>query len=456
MRFRLTLPQNEAFFQRYAGLIPTLTKLGYLAQAVSALTEVGILFALIRGAVADIAPPHIAIAAGIAGAILGTAFIEIGLRKFLPFSARQILNKRYAGLDLVMSLAIFVVCALLLSASGYLSFQGSKDTVATVTPSAKLEATTDIETTVNNHREVIAAAHSRDSAAITDRYTAQVLAADAAHQAGQDARKTRLRGVESRERNTGQSFATEKSRIRQEVADAFAAHAAAVAALHRDQAAEFLQLQGEHTSLEKDLSRERADWLSALKTRNEVAEKKRERNVRAWGGSVAWFTVLALIVLILSITLQEVHRHGAEIEQEAIPTEFFFRESAISAFVNAISERVNVEVFSWIKEFEDDTREPPEPGKPPVLYEYEQKAERRPIGFKTTTTTTEKTTTEKTGEAVAYESRIDAHKYKDCLHCGAKFMPNHRVQKYCTERCRRDAWELRNGRKPYMKKGGKS
>jgi len=72
MRFRLTLPQNEVFFQRYAGLVPTLSKLGYLAQVVSALTEIGILFALIRGAIADVAPPMVATGAGLIGAILGT------------------------------------------------------------------------------------------------------------------------------------------------------------------------------------------------------------------------------------------------------------------------------------------------------------------------------------------------------------------------------------------------
>ncbi|HRF39935.1 MAG TPA: hypothetical protein PK198_14190, partial [Saprospiraceae bacterium] len=165
MKFRFTLPTNEEFFQRYAGLIPTLSKLGYLAQVVSALTEVGILFALILNAVADIMPPGLATMTGITGAILATAFIEIGLRKFLPFSARQILNKRFAGLDLVMSVAIFTASLLLLTASGALSFYGSKETVAAVVPPAQTEGTGAIDTTVNSHRQSNLKSYQRDSAA---------------------------------------------------------------------------------------------------------------------------------------------------------------------------------------------------------------------------------------------------------------------------------------------------
>lgn len=456
MRFRLTLPQNEVFFQRYAGLIPTLNKLGYLAQIVSALTEVGILFALIRNAIADIAPPMVATSAGLVGAILATAFIEIGLRKFLPFAARQILNKRFAGLDLVMSVAIFAAAGLLLTASGYLSFAGSKDTVATVTPPAKTEGTGAIDTTVNSHRQSNLRAYKRDSSAIASRYASQIAALELAHKAATESANIKLQSITAKERNTGQSFSTQKASIKQAIADGTAAHAMKLAALTEAGAKEMQALQNEHAALDADLMRERAEWLTALKQGNEEAKAKREKQVRTWGGSVAWFTVLCLAVLLLSIGLQEVHAHGAQVQEEAIPTEFYFRESPTAAFINAVSERFNVWAFNIIKRIEDGTPEPPEPPKPPTVYEYETKVERRTIGFKPSTYETRKDTDKKDPGAVAYETRIgDAHKLKDCLHCGAKFMPNHKVQKYCTEACRVTAWEQNNGRKPYMKKTAK-
>jgi hypothetical protein len=48
MQTSSTLPKDERFFGDYASLTPTLVKLGYLAQIVSALTEFGVLYALIH------------------------------------------------------------------------------------------------------------------------------------------------------------------------------------------------------------------------------------------------------------------------------------------------------------------------------------------------------------------------------------------------------------------------
>lgn len=435
MKFRFTLPTNEAFFQRYAGLVPTLSKLGYLAQIVSALTEVGILYALIRNAIADVAPPIIATIGGMAGALLATAFIEIGLRKFLPFAARQILNKRFAGLDLVMSIAIFAASLLLLTASGALSFYGSKETVATVVPPAKTEGTGAIDTTVNSHRESNRRAYQRDSSAIAGRYASQIAALELAHKAGTDAANVKLQSITAKERNTGQSFATNKATIKQGIADATAAHALKLAELTSAGAMEMQALQDEHNALNADLMRERAEWLTALKQGNEAAEAKRQKQVSAWGGSVAWFTVLCLVVLLLSIALQEVHQHGAGVQEEALPNEYHFRQSPFAAFMAAISERYHANVFALIKRIEDGTPEPPEPGKAPTVYEYEQRMERRPIGFKTGTT--------QDGEAMRYNATVITQEPapgkmhpKQCAECGAMFTPKVQWQKFCRTTCK--------------------
>jgi hypothetical protein len=57
---------------------------GYLAQAISALTEFGVIFSLIKSSLMEIFPDY-ATQWALLGAILGTLFLEAGLRKFLPF-----------------------------------------------------------------------------------------------------------------------------------------------------------------------------------------------------------------------------------------------------------------------------------------------------------------------------------------------------------------------------------
>ncbi|MDV7397081.1 hypothetical protein RZS08_37120, partial [Arthrospira platensis SPKY1] len=101
--------------------------------------------------------------AAIAGAAIGTAMLEVGLRKFLPYSFRAILYKRFAGLHLAMSLAILAVTIGLLAASGLLSFQGSREMVEQVAPPPKLESSAGADSL---YREEAAAIEARFAAQI--------------------------------------------------------------------------------------------------------------------------------------------------------------------------------------------------------------------------------------------------------------------------------------------------
>lgn len=44
MKILYSLPKDEQFFGAYASLIPSLKKLGYLAQVITGLTELAILY----------------------------------------------------------------------------------------------------------------------------------------------------------------------------------------------------------------------------------------------------------------------------------------------------------------------------------------------------------------------------------------------------------------------------
>ena len=128
MKIQFSLPSNEDFFSRYATLRPTLSKLSIIAQIISALTEIGIIYSIIFSRVVDFLPMY-ATTIAMLGAMAGTAFLEIGLRKFTPYSIKAFIYKRFSGLDLAMTFFILLVNVGLLTASGYLSFKGSKELV---------------------------------------------------------------------------------------------------------------------------------------------------------------------------------------------------------------------------------------------------------------------------------------------------------------------------------------
>ena len=74
-----TLPKEQDFFDRYAFLINQLVKTSFLSQAISAITEIGVIFTIIYKSIADFLP-HLALPFAIIGAIIGTALLEVGLR----------------------------------------------------------------------------------------------------------------------------------------------------------------------------------------------------------------------------------------------------------------------------------------------------------------------------------------------------------------------------------------
>jgi hypothetical protein len=219
MKVFRSLPTDSDFFTRYASLIPPIHKAGYVAQLISALTEAGILFVLIRATAADFLSPMLADVAGFIGATAGVLLIELGLRKLLPFSVRAILFRRFSGLDLVMTFLIFAGSLVLLAASGFLSFQGSKDLVSELVP-PPVERSAGLADTLHSAATMAAATSYRADSAMIERSAAQrAESIKAAAKSAQAAIDVQLRTLAAKENETGQSFATRKADLRANRAD---------------------------------------------------------------------------------------------------------------------------------------------------------------------------------------------------------------------------------------------
>lgn len=358
MKIHFSLPKDEGFFQSYATLTPTLYKLGFLAQVVSALTEVGILYALIFDGLKGFLPQYANYAA-MAGAFVGTAFLEVGLRQFCPYSVRAILYRRFGGLHLVMSLFIFSVTLGLLASSGYLSFGGSKDLVEAVAPAPRLESTAATDSL-----------YRQEAGDIESRYSAQQEASRAKFAALVNVERLNLEKYEAREQRTGRKYTTTKQRITAKIASLEAQGAEAVAAL---EAAKGEELASAHQRL--------TEGREKVETGNDEAIAQAAAKVGRYGNGLAYFTVICLFVLVLSIALDEIHKKGAGIEAQALPTQYDFSQSIAGEFWAMASEKWNYYARAFIRRLADATPEPPEPAEAPALYEYTPELQRRQIGF---------------------------------------------------------------------------
>ena len=376
MKFQYSLPKNEAFFRDYAGLTPTLTKLGYLAQVVSALTEFGLIYALIEASLKDFFPTAAPVA-GLFGAVVGTAFLEIGLRKFIPYSVRAILYQRFAGLHLFVTAFVFAVTLGLLGASGYLSFQGSKELVRITAPQPKLASLAPVDSLALGQREEALRQYAADSLEVVQRFALPLSTAKEKHSAKVAQEALALRRWEARERAEGARYGTQKATVRGRIAAIQAQQAEELANLETDKALALgAALEGRNKALE-GIEAERQQQRRKLEGKNTQAEAHTAQQVKRYGGGLAYFTLIALGVLLLSIAIDEIHRKGSGIEEAALPNQYYFSQSIYGEALAMLSDKVNYHFRAFIRRMAASTPQAPAPEEAPELYDVPAQAIRR-------------------------------------------------------------------------------
>lgn len=342
MKYFRTLPSNTEFFNRYAGLIPTLKIGGYLAQIVSYATEIGVLYAIIRSTTSDFLPIDTAHKTAIAGALLVALFLEVTLRKLLPYAARAILYKRTAGPDALMSAFILTAAGLLLFASGYLSFAGSKDLVEYTTPPPPPPSTLQIDTMAAGRRAATLANWAKDSATIAASHAAQI----AAHQ-------TSLRQLRRSPANAGA-----RRELTKAIAKAKADQATQTARAWSQTRAQLDAIEAGHQNERNELKEEAAQQKEATAAK-----------INRYGSGLGYFTLVCLIVLIIAVFLTEVYEQGAGIETIYHPTQYDFAPGVLVEAFEAATERINQTARARIYAFADATPPPPLPAQMQPLYD---------------------------------------------------------------------------------------
>lgn len=368
MKILYSLPKDEQFFGAYASLIPSLKKLGYLAQVITGLTELAILYYLIHGHLQDYLP-SMATPGAILGAIVGTAFLEIGLRKFFPFGIRAILYKRFQGLHLVLSIAIWVVALVLATFSGVIHFKGSKDLVKRHMPQAEQQNTATADSVANAKTMVVQRSWRVDSLAAVNRYTPMIEATKAKHAALIAKEDLTLKSLEAKERREGKSYSSLKAQIKGRLADLEAAQAQELATLEDRKAQALDTANAIKSRALASIAQEQQKTIQRIEQGNTKATNEAESRVKNYGGGLAWFTVICIGVFAFSVVIDEVHRKGSGVEEVPQPNQYVFSDTIAGEFWAMLSDKINYFARTWIKGQAERTPEPPAPSEPPTLWE---------------------------------------------------------------------------------------
>ena len=170
-----SIPKNTQFFATYARLALAIRKSGWAAQLVSGLTEIGGIYAAAYAALYPIVP-DVAMYMAACIAIIGTLVIELGLRVLAPHTVDAILYRRFQGLYLAMTIAIWILTVILLATSGVLSFKNAHTIVEQVTPDAEQETTVVLDSVRHIELSKKSAIWVADSTHIAAQYAIQIKA----------------------------------------------------------------------------------------------------------------------------------------------------------------------------------------------------------------------------------------------------------------------------------------
>lgn len=364
------MPKDNDFFNRYATLTPTLYRLGFFAQLVSAFTEFGIIYSLVYSSLADFWPGW-APTAATAGAFIGTAFLEVGLRKFAPYSVRAILFRRFSGLDLLMTVFILLATCALLGTSGALSFKGSKSMVEAVAPAPDQKTTAQADSAYHSGRAVALETYRADSAEIAARFANQAAAVQVAYKSRIEAKESEMRSLRTKEGATGENYSTLKAKTREQIADLKAERDGKLADLEAEKSRELSEAA---TGRKKALEAANQEYNAAKKSVskfNAQAVADTSGKIGFYGNGLAWFTIICLFVFTISVILHEAHRMGAGIEEKVIPSQYDFSAPVVAEFLNATGNKAQQWLRAGIRRIEEGTPPPPLPIAPNELYSLE-------------------------------------------------------------------------------------
>ncbi|MBL7817651.1 MAG: hypothetical protein JNL70_21775 [Saprospiraceae bacterium] len=468
MKILKSMPQDVAFFERYADLTHTLTKVATIAQIVTGATEIGILCALLSKSLSDILPPQYLTFCSLFGAVFCAALLQIGLKKVFPYSIRAILYSRFKGLDLAFSIGVFVLTIALLIVSIILSWQGSKDIADFAIKDPTTKTTDKADSLKAADIATAQRVFSSDSATIETKFKGKTEAIESEYQ-------SRIAAIERY--SNGKQATTQRAELKTKLAK-----------LQSDKAAE---LEAKATIRQQAFDRaesRNATETATITTDNSEAKAKAKQKQDRYGGYIGYFTAFCYVFFLCVFTLNEIYHKGAKIDLTPIPSQRHFNPSVLAEWFEAVKERIDVKLRTRVYDFANATAAQPLPDAVRALYDFKAKTfddvlniepnfektkvvklpikrhklaaiiqddtkddtttKQRQIGFRKTDDTKDDTSknTDDTEVHNDFRYTVNSNDFGKCENCSKDFFRNHKKQRFCCEDCRKTAWSNKTGK----------
>jgi hypothetical protein len=476
MKILKSLPKQTAFFNRYAALTHSLSRFAVVAQVVTGAAEIGIIYAMLYPSVVDLIPSYAVFISSI-GSVFCASLLQVGLKKLFPYSVRAILYRRFSGLDLSFSIAVFILTAALLTVSVFLSWNGAKDIATFAVAPPQYKTTLKQDSTKAATKQQATSIFSTDSATIETKYKGKMEAIESEYQ-------SRIGGFESKAATTVYKSPLWSKELKAKAENQKAELKTKLATLQSDKAVEIESKATERKqAINKALERHETETTKIDNDNHEAKETAKLKEKR-YSGYIGYFTLFCYVFFLCAYILNEIYHKGAKIDLTPTPDQRHFLPSVITEFIEAAKAKIDYFFRSKIQRWADKTPPTPLPNALPVLYEFnhdtfkntwkvetdtkEAKVIKLPSKVVKIASEKQETTTQEQPRQIGFFKGTDnnenrntkivsetpknnAYENRVCAFCNGDYVHKHHKQKYCSDVCRISSWEQSKGRKLYKK-----
>ena len=468
MQTKNLIAKNKQFFERYAHLISSLSTVATIAQIIAASCEIGILYSLLNSALTDFLTGYWLNIVSTVCALLCAAMLQVGVKLIFPYAVRAILHKHFKGLEMALSIGIFILTVALLTCSISLSFEGSKEVAETIIKAPQAKSTT-VSDSLNSAASLSGRLlYSSDSATIETKFKGKKEATESNYNA-------RINAIE----RTGHKKATS---LRAEIQTA-------LGQLKTDLATE---LQTAGTKRDKSISTasdRNTKEVNAIGTDNATTKIEADLKKLKYKNYIGYFSMFCYLFFLSIFTLNEIYKKGAEIQTKVLPSQRHLNASLLSELKETVLEKFDVFFRTKLYAWHDRTPAQPMPTGQRTLYNHTHDALENtvtveseavktrvvkiPMKIHKTAASSDKSsddTTQKRAQ-IGFVKRDDTNASDDttkivgggivenktivtsgtdiigqCPICLNSFIKNHRKQVYCGTKCRQENHVKRGGK----------
>ena len=437
MRIIKCKAKNPEFLGKYGKLLQISILLSIFCQIISTTTEVGVFYANLTNKFSFLGwfsflPTTILTIGFVAG-------IELGGRAILSYAVDALLYFRFKGLELFLSLVVIPSAFFLLKTSLNVSVEGSPQVVESFSKFPTLASTETVNTELTNEKAEIYRVYGEDKALIESNYNQQIATITSQYKGKTTKLQKSIDNYTRKEQRGQGSFKSRKNYLYGKIAELESERDLKIGVLEGKKGAELKSLMSQ-----RELKIAKAKGIyekskSKIDRKNDKATNKHENQKEANKGSLSNLVYATFILFILSVVVERIIYKGAEIE-----IYYEFTGGWLDAFLtpqeNQSQTTSKTAVNNQRKRTIKGTRKSDDTSRATI--------EKKGDDLNDDTTDKRK----------LYENRMATQSQKatirnrNCSHCGDEYAYKHHKQKFCSDSCRKKAWEKKSGRKLKLKR----